>query len=124
MDASASGKAGKGRAQDRESIFLSAKVQFTSRREPVVVRVRNISAGGMMVDCTQPVGPGELLDAEIKNIGRVRGRVAWRTDNRMGIAFDYPIDAKKVRLKAAPDPRSPLYINMDFGAPPPRYSAR
>lgn len=106
------------RQRDRESIFLSASVRFATAPEAVVVRIRNISSGGMMVDCHQPVAPGELLEADIKNIGRVRGRVAWRTDNRMGIAFDVEIDPKRARLAPMPDPREPAYTNLTAGRRP------
>lgn len=112
------------RTDSRESIFLSARVQFATIRDAAIVRIRNISSGGMMVDCEQPVGPGELLDAEIKNIGRVRGRVAWRTDNRMGIAFDYPIDPKKARVKSGHKEPEARYSNIDFGGARPGLALR
>ncbi|MBK8631451.1 MAG: PilZ domain-containing protein [Sphingomonadales bacterium] len=115
MDSNAATQTEASRTQARESIFLSARVRFASLDEIVTVRIRNISSGGMMVDCDQPVGPGETLEAEIKNIGRIRGRIAWRTDNRMGIAFNFPIDPKRARVKAEPDNREPIYTNLDFG---------
>ena len=124
MDGNAAHQAESARTQSRESIFLSAVISFANVGEPVTVRIRNISSGGMMVDCDQPVGPGEELVANIKNIGNVRGRIAWRTDNRMGIAFTYPIDPKKARVKAEPDIREPIYTNIDFGARRPGLSLR
>lgn len=115
MDNTAATQSEASRTQARESIFLSARVRFASLNDVISVRIRNISSGGMMVDCDQPVGPGETLEVEIKNIGRVRGRIAWRTDNRMGIAFNFPIDPKRARMKADPDILEPLYTNLDFG---------
>lgn len=83
----------------RESIFFAAKLYFVSTKETLAVRVRNISTGGMMVDCTLGGAIGDKVVADIKNVGKVKGRIAWAVPPRMGIAFDYPIDASKARLK-------------------------
>jgi hypothetical protein len=83
----------------RESIFFSAVVRFGDTGRPVSVRVRNISAGGMMIDCGLGANIGDLIYADIKNIGEVRGKVAWCVAPRMGIAFDHEIDPKLARLK-------------------------
>jgi hypothetical protein len=109
MDAHDAPLADLNRTQARESIFLSASVTFETQSSAVTVRVRNISSGGMMVDSSHPVAPGSALVADIKNVGRVKGRVAWCTDNRMGIAFDREIDPRTARVKVGGDSREPIY---------------
>jgi PilZ domain len=83
----------------RESIFFSAVVRFDGPGRSLSVRVRNISAGGMMIDCGLNAKIGDVVTADIKNIGEVRGKVAWCVAPRMGIAFDYEIDPKLARLR-------------------------
>jgi PilZ domain len=89
----------KPRGKSRESIFLSANLKFEGVKSETAVRVRNISAGGMMVDCSVAFAIGHRLVATIKNIGEVEGRVAWSVSPRMGIAFDQEVDPKKVRVQ-------------------------
>jgi PilZ domain len=89
----------KPRGKSRESIFLSANLKFEGVRAETAARVRNISAGGMMVDCSVGFAIGHQVVATIKNIGEVDGRVAWAVAPRMGIAFDQEIDPKKVRVQ-------------------------
>jgi PilZ domain len=100
------------RVTARESIFLGATVKFDDDPQAVPVRVRNISSGGMMIDSTVPRAAGLPLVAEIKNIGKIAGRVAWFEDRRMGIVFNRQIDPSLARLKViqpAPKAAKPLF---------------
>ena len=83
----------------RQSIFLGATVHFDGDAETQAVRVRNISAKGMMIDSAtnRPIGLG--LTADLKNAGLVRGRVAWTEGQRMGIAFYREIDPQRAQQK-------------------------
>lgn len=99
------------RATTRESIFLTAMLNFDVLADPVSVRIRNISSGGMLVDCDLAVGPGDRFTGEVKNVGKISGRVAWRTDNRMGVEFDGQVDPKRARAKTTGDARDPAYTN-------------
>ncbi len=83
----------------RESIFFGANLTFTTTGEKLAVRVRNISSGGMMVDCTIGGAIGDVVIADVKNVGKVRGRIAWAVPPRMGIAFDHTINASLARVK-------------------------
>ncbi len=91
------------RGKSRESILLGARLLYEGDASPVTARIRNISSGGMMVDTLKPMPLGLTVTAEIKTIGEVSGRVAWSTENRVGIAFDSPIDPKHARLQLKPD---------------------
>jgi PilZ domain len=83
----------------RESIFLGAQLIFPHSAQPLSVRVRNISPGGMMVDHAANVPVGEQVVADIKGVGPVYGKVAWVANGRIGIAFDREIDPQQARVK-------------------------
>lgn len=84
----------------RDSLFLLAEVQLAGSASEYPVKVRNLSAGGMMAEGTVPVVPGSRLKVHLRNIGWVDGGVAWVQDNRFGIAFDNEIDSVLVRAPA------------------------
>ena len=85
------------REQSRESTFLSAILCFDGSPRKYDVRVRNVSAGGMMVDMKGVREKGVRVTVELKNIGEVLGTVAWSTGTRMGIDFDEEIDPQLAR---------------------------
>ena len=61
------------------------------------VKVRNLSAGGMMAEGSVKVARGNKLDINLRNIGWVEGFVAWVQENRFGIAFAHDIEPKVAR---------------------------
>lgn len=81
----------------RDSLFLFADLSFEGQGAAVRVKVRNLSEGGMMAEAGCAVSRGERLSIDLRNVGGVRGRIAWVQGNRFGIAFDAPVDAKRVR---------------------------
>jgi hypothetical protein len=94
------------RVSARESMFLAATIWFDGEEALMPVRIRNISAGGMMIDSAVPRIKGLPLVAELKTIGKVSGKVAWSHDQRMGILFDRPIDPQRARVQLA-TPKAP-----------------
>ncbi len=85
------------RGKDRDSLFLKAVLRFLSTGAQGEVRVRNLSAGGLMAEAPVRVTRGEKVELELRNIGWVSGHVAWIAEGRIGIAFDHPIDPKEAR---------------------------
>ncbi|MDA7787713.1 PilZ domain-containing protein [Sphingomonadaceae bacterium] len=81
----------------RDSLFLAADLRLDGAEEAVRVKVRNLSAGGMMAEGGPKVVAGTHLSIMLKNIGWVDGNVAWVQDNRFGIAFADEIDPKLPR---------------------------
>jgi PilZ domain len=92
------------REKARDSLFLSAEVIFDDSPKQYTVRIRNISAGGMMIDVTAPRDKGLGVTATLKNIGEVRGKVVWSTAKRIGITFEQEIDPNLARHKATAAP--------------------
>ena len=93
----------------RDSLFLGATLDVGDGVSHDV-RVRNLSATGMMVDGDANLQDGAQLTATIRGIGDIRGRVAWVVERRAGIAFDVAIDPTQARksVSAAVKPPLPL----------------
>jgi len=85
------------RVSARDSLFLAAMVRREDAAAEGPVRVRNLSAGGMMMDCSLDLARGDRIEITLRGIGIVKGRVAWREDARIGVAFDEQIDPKLAR---------------------------
>ncbi len=81
----------------RDSLFLQAQLRFMDGKELGAVRVRNLSAGGLMAEAAVLTKRGDPVELELRNIGWISGHVAWVAEGRFGIAFDHPIDPKLVR---------------------------
>jgi hypothetical protein len=98
------------RQVNRDSLFLLAQLRVDGQDGVHRVKVRNLSAGGMMAEGEAKVMRGARVLVELRNIGWVEGSVAWKQGNRFGIAFADEIDPVVVR-GAAGAPGS------DFDAP-------
>ena len=105
------------RSLKRDSLFLSADVTLAEGSGPVRVKVRNLSDGGMMAEAAISVERGTRLTIDRRNIGPIKGSVAWTQDNRFGIVFDDEIDSKKVREPASGGDKTPRYVRPSSIAP-------
>jgi hypothetical protein len=84
------------RGETRDSMFLVATVRREGPSQ-TTVRVRNLSAGGMMGETAEYFRTGEILEIDLRGIGRVAGRIAWVAPQRVGIAFAKQIDPRLAR---------------------------
>jgi len=87
---------------ERDSLLLLAQVKVEGGEAEYRVKVRNLSAGGMMAEGHVPVVRGSLIAIFLRNLGWVDGSVAWRQDDRFGIAFVHEIDPRLPRAPAPP----------------------
>jgi hypothetical protein len=106
----------------RDSLFVLATLRIEGQADERRVRIRNLSAGGLMAEGTFQVLAGQAISVEIRNAGWVGGHVAWVQGSRFGIAFDQEIDARAVRKpppsgEGVSTMRRPV---MRFGAPDPQ----
>ena len=85
------------REGSRDSLLLGAQFRAQGAAESVQVRVRNLSAGGLMAEYVGPIATGDRIEIEVRGIGWVPGEVAWSTNGRIGIAFDREIDPLRAR---------------------------
>ena len=83
----------------RDSLFLAAEVRLDGEDAANRVKVRNLSARGMMAEADLPVLRGALVSVNLRNIGWVEGSIAWVHDNRFGIAFAREVDPKLARTQ-------------------------
>ncbi len=105
------------RSLKRDSLFLTADLTIGEAGEPVRVKVRNLSDGGMMAEAPVTVERGMRLGIELRNIGRIKGSVAWTQDDRFGVVFDSEIDSKKVRGPVTEGDKTPRYVRPSTIAP-------
>jgi hypothetical protein len=97
------------RQVNRDSLFLLANLRVTGQDGAHRIKVRNLSSGGMMAEGEVRVTRGSLVAVELRNIGWVDGSVAWRQDNRFGIAFIEEIDPKLARAAAPAGDNEPRH---------------
>lgn len=88
---------GPARAAPRDSLFLLSTVKSADGREIGKLRVRNLSATGLMADCEYPVAAGSIIICNLRGLGDVPGTVAWARNGRIGVAFDHGIDPQMTR---------------------------
>ncbi len=81
----------------RDSLFLLGQLRVEGSEAEHRIKIRNLSAGGMMTDCTLQIARGARVTVELRNIGWVKGAVAWVQGDRIGVAFDDAIDPKLAR---------------------------
>jgi hypothetical protein len=95
------------RDADRHSLFLTAQCDLPQSRQQGRVRVRNVSAQGLMAEGLIRPDVGEPVVLMLRNIGRVEGMVAWARGDRFGVALASDIEAQAVlaREEAAPQDR-------------------
>jgi hypothetical protein len=96
-------------ARGRDSLLLVATIQLGDDPTVEEVRIRNLSAGGMMAEYPGRVAVGTPVALDLRGIGRVTGQVAWCTQGRIGIALDRPIDPKRARKPVAGGTGTPHY---------------
>ena len=89
----------------RDSLLLMAQLRFDGASEAVSVRVRNLSAGGLMAELATSMDRGHPVQVEVRGVGWVAGKIAWCAEGRTGIAFDHPIDPQRARKPVTVRPR-------------------
>lgn len=93
------------------TLFRVARVVADSGAQHLCL-IRNIGAGGLMLETYTPFEMGAAVRVEPKGCEPVSGRICWVKDKHAGVAFDAPIDvAAYLGLNQPPDtqetPRGP-----------------
>lgn len=81
----------------RENLFLLADLWIESEAESHRIKVRNLSAGGMMGEGRVPVVRGHRIRVSLAGAGETIGTIAWVQETRFGVAFDSEVDLSKIR---------------------------
>ncbi len=100
------------RTISRDSLFMMASVRFEGADAEYRIKVRNLSAGGMMAEGDVRVERGARLHVNLRNIGWVAATVAWVQDNRWGVAFTVEVDPMLARanVTAGGDISTPRFV--------------
>ncbi|KGB56624.1 Type IV pilus assembly PilZ [Sphingopyxis sp. LC81] len=98
------------RGADRDSLFLQAGLILPGSPDPVTVRVRNLSPGGMLAEANVNVAQGAAVEVDLRNVGPVAGRVIWVGEGKFGIAFDRPVDPQAVRRQVVSESDLPPHL--------------
>ena len=74
------------------------------------MRVRNLSSGGLMAEYAGPIARETPVEIEVRGVGWVKGKIAWATDGRVGIAFDSEINPMLARKPVGKGANTPTYV--------------
>ena len=85
------------RHEARDSLFLMADFRIAGSDKVQSVRVRNLSAGGLMAEYPAGLEQGLTVEVDVRGVGWVSGHVAWSAAGRIGVAFVSPIDPMLAR---------------------------
>ena len=90
--------------------MTATEVRIPGKCNATRVRIRNLSAGGLMAEAPVDVERGDVVHVDLRNVGDVSGKVAWTAEGRFGVAFDHPIDPKLVRKSVGSADTRPNFI--------------
>ncbi len=94
----------------RDSLFVMADLRIDGLEGEQRIRVRNLSAGGLMGEGAQRIQRGQMVSINLRNLGWTEGAIAWVQDSRCGIAFREEIDPRLVRAPIDEGDRTPRYV--------------
>ncbi|MES2451089.1 MAG: PilZ domain-containing protein [Pseudomonadota bacterium] len=98
------------RNDSRDSLFLMADMRVPGAASVLQVRVRNLSAGGLMAEFPTGLDQGTLVEFDVRGIGWVPGKVAWSAAGRIGVAFDRQIDPMLARKPVGTGTTTPVFV--------------
>ena len=107
------------RNEVRDSLFLMADLRIAGQSKLHHVRVRNLSAGGLMAELPNGLAQGVEVDVDVRGIGWVTGHVAWSAAGRIGVAFVSPIDPMLARKPVTGAAKSSSYVAAKVSVKPP-----
>lgn len=101
------------REQRRESLLLRARIKIIGGNTPRQALVRNLSAGGMLIDGFPELVVGDRVIADLPRLGRVRGVIVWTEAGRAGMEFDAAVDPSLARVQTEAAPRPPFEVPLE-----------
>lgn len=98
------------RQESRDSLFLMADMRVPGTAQVKPIRVRNLSAGGLMAEYPDGLQQGLAVEFEVRGIGWITGKVAWSAAGRIGVAFDRQIDPMLARKPVGMGTKTPVFV--------------
>ena len=107
------------RISRRSSLFVMGVIKVGDSSEWVPIKIRNLSASGLMAEGKVVCAQGDRVRVEAKGKVDAEGSVAWIVDGRIGIAFDALIDPEELKqpVAVAGSELLPIYLRPDPGRP-------
>lgn len=100
--------AGSQRNASRDSLLLTATLKIGPNES--TVRVRNLSAGGLMAEYGRAAAIDTPVRIDLRGIGIIEGKVAWSVDGRLGISFDREVDPMLARKPVGRGESTPAFV--------------
>ena len=98
----ATARQGERRGTERtRSVLTAGKVVVDGR--DFFCLVRNVSAGGLMIEMPTPPAPGRRIQIETAGLNPCIATVVWREDRLCGIEFEAPQDADIICRRGVAD---------------------
>jgi hypothetical protein len=114
----------------RHRLIRTGRLQWAGNM--LEVRLRNISAGGAMIECERPIPPATRVKLDLAESGVLGAEVRWSQHGQVGLRFDDAFELRKLararRGAASGKMLTPKYLEP--GAPaaeseaPPRNARR
>ena len=98
--------------QPRQVLFLRGQVHWAQGSLPV--KLRNISADGVMIDSPSDLIAGVPVVVEIPGGQAVSGHVRWCRSGQIGIKFEVPLDLDTLVRPPAPERQSADYVKPEY----------
>ncbi|MDR7259800.1 hypothetical protein J2X47_004006 [Sphingomonas sp. BE270] len=102
------------RQDTRDSLFLMADFRVAGQSATHSVRVRNLSAGGLMAEFPDGLAQGLRVEFDVRGVGWVPGQIAWSAAGRIGVAFDRQIDPLLARKPVGQGGQTPVFVKPIF----------
>jgi hypothetical protein len=95
------------RSESRDSMFLMAALRRLGGKD-ATVKVRNLSAGGMMAESPVSFSRGDEVEVDLRGIGIISGKIAWTAGGRVGVQFHSAVDPRLARKPVSGNPQPQL----------------
>ena len=79
-----------------------------------MVRLRNISQSGALVECPADLPAGATVNLDLGEAGKIAATVVWSRGDQTGLSFDKPFDVRSL-AKATPDVATKHGYQAPFG---------
>jgi len=77
-------------------------------------RLRNISSGGALVECRQPVEVDKEIELDFAAGGLIPGKVVWTKGTQFGVQFWEKFNLKLLQQLAKPTPKGAKFMTPDY----------
>jgi hypothetical protein len=79
------------RGEERVSAMLRVGKMTTASGEQQLIRIKNLSAGGLMAFVASPPSVGDMVGVELSS-ETIPARAVWTRDDLVGLKFDHNLD--------------------------------